>query len=580
MQTLRYIELANKHGQMNSKDFTAKVTINLITNFTDTTLQKMLLGVCLDHNIFPQLYSVPYKQYHFFLNNKNSELHSGQSDITFIFFDINHYITSAFSEDSSHFLDTIDRVREFCQSQNGPIVFCTFVLPYMGPFGNLFEQSHFYNRVQEYNTQINSLAKEQKNLFVFDINRLLHSFGEKNARDYRGLYAFDIPFNNEFFLYLANEWLPYIFSLVGKIKKCIVVDLDNTLWGGIVGEVGAKGIALGSEYPGVAFRNFQRALLECYNRGIILAINSRNNAEDVDEVFEKNPHMILKKEHFAAIKVNWNDKAENLLEIANELNLGVDSLVFFDDDALNRELVKTRLPDVMVPHFTISPEEYIQTLFSLNIFSQFRLTEEDQTKGKMYATELIRKNVMSSAKSPEEYMAELGVSIHIDCNNSEQIERLAQLTVKTNQFNLTTHRYTEASIEEFMANSLVYAGEVKDKFGDYGITVMAIVRVKEKKAELDTFLMSCRIMGRGIEKSFLDYIIRELHKMGVESIGAKYIITAKNLPAKDFYSTMGFVVVKNNEQGTDYDLQIDEYLNNHDNTDQQIKLLIVSNQNI
>lgn len=573
MGTLRYLELANKYGQLKSNDFPAKVSINLITNFTDATLQKILLGICLDSNVYPQLYSVPYKQYHFFLNDKNSELHLRRADITFVFFDINYYITSAFSDDASHFSDTADRVKELCQSQQGPVVFCTFALPYMGPFGNLFEQNHFYNRIQEYNAQISDIAKEQKNLFIFDINRLLHSFGEENARDYRGLYAFDIPFTNEFFLLLANEWLPYIYSLVGKMKKCIVVDLDNTIWGGIVGEVGAKGIKLGHEYPGVAFQNFQRALLACYNRGMILAINSRNNPEDVDEVFAENPHMILKKEHFAAIKVNWNDKAQNLLEIANELNIGVDSLVFFDDDPVNRELVKSRLPDVLVPHFTISPEEYIHKLFSLNIFSQFRLTDEDKDKGKMYAAELKRKNVISSAKSPEEYMAQLGIVIQIDLNNAEQIERLAQLTTKTNQFNLTTRRYTGNSIKEFMSDGLVYSGEIKDKFGEYGVTVMAIVKMTGKQAELDSFLMSCRVMGRGVEKAFLDYIIRELHRKGVEKITAKYNITAKNLPAKDFYSTMDFIVLQNNEQGTDYELHTDDYLNKHENAGEQIKII-------
>ena len=574
MQTLRYLELANKYEQQKSNDFPAKISINLVTNFTDVTLRKILVGVCLESNIYPQIYSVPYKQYHFFLNDKNNELYSNKADITFIFFDTNHYITSAFSEDPTHFSETADRVREFCQTQTGQVVFCTFALPYAGPFGNLFEQNNFFSQIQECNRQLSELAKDRKNLFVFDINRLLHSFGEQNARDHRGIYAFDIPFTNDFFSYVASEWLPYIYSLTGKIKKCIVVDLDNTLWGGIVGEVGAKGIALGHEYPGVAFQNFQRALLACYHRGMILAINSRNNPADVDEVFAANPHMILKKEHFAASKINWNDKAQNLLEIANELNIGVDSLVFLDDDPVNRELVKNRLPDVLVPHFTISPEEYVNKLFSLNIFSQFRLTDEDKDKGQMYAAELKRKNVMSSAKSPEEYVAQLGIVIDINLNNAGQIERLAQLTSKTNQFNLTTRRYSESSITEFMSNDMVYAGDVKDKFGDYGITIMAIVKVKEKKAEIDTFLMSCRVMGRGVEKAFLDYIIRELYVMGVDVLVANYIVTAKNLPAKDFYSVMDFTILQNDEWRTDYKLYINDYLNKHKSANEQIKILV------
>jgi len=560
MQILKYLEWANKYGQIDPVHFSAQVRINLVTNFTDATLQKILLGACLENNIYPVLYSVPYKQYNFFLNNKDSDLHTKQADITFVFFDVNHYIRSAFTEDPSHFVDILARIEEFCVAQNGPVIFCTFVLPYMGPFGNLFEQSQFYNQVQEYNAQLKKIAEKQKNLFIFDINRLIHFLGERSVRDYRGLYAFDMPFTSEFFGYLSNEWLSYIYALVGKTKKCIVVDLDNTLWGGVVGEVGVAGIDLGPDYPGVAFQNFQRALLACYHRGLILAINSRNNIEDVNEVFEKNQHMILKKEHFSSIKINWNDKAQNLVEIANDLNIGVDSLVFFDDDPVNRELVKSHLPDVIVPHFTISPEEYVNKIFTLNIFNQFRLTEEDKQKGEMYAAELKRKNVLVSAKNREEYIAHLEIAIQVDCNLSSQIARLAQLTAKTNQFNLTTRRYTEPHIEKYMQSGFVFGGTVRDRFGEYGLTVMAIVIVQEKNAYIDSFLMSCRVMGREVENIFLDYILRELYKKGIAKVQALYIPTAKNMPAKNFFNTAGFAVKQSSEQEIVYEISLEEYV--------------------
>lgn len=560
MQVLKYIEWANKYKQVDPANFSARIRINLMTNFTDNALQKILLGTCLENNIFPSLYSVPYKQYNFFLNDKNSEIHLAQADVTFIFFDVNHYITSAFTQDTSHFADMLARIEEFCAAQSAPVIFCTFILPYMGPFGNLFEQNQFYVQIQEYNAQLKKLAERQKNLFIFDINRLVHFLGEKNIRDYRGLYAFDMPFTNDFFCHLTHEWLSYIFSLVGKTKKCIVVDLDNTLWGGVVGEVGAKGIDLGSDYPGVAFQNFQRALLACYHRGLILAINSRNNEEDVNEVFEKNPNMILKKEHFAAVKINWNDKAQNLVEIAKDLNIGMDSLVFFDDDPVNREVVKSSLPDVLVPHFTISPEEYVDKLFTLNIFNQFRLTEEDKLKGEMYAAESQRKNILASVKSPEEYIASLGISIQVDCNTAGQIERLAQLTMKTNQFNLTTHRYTESQIKKYMESGLVYGGTVRDKFGEYGLTVLAIILIKEKVAYIDSFLMSCRVMGREVEYVFLDYLLRELYKKGISKIEASYIATAKNTPAKNFYNKLGFINQQNRDQENIFELSLEDYI--------------------
>lgn len=563
MEFLDYIKLANTYARKDPSAFPRTANIAMITNFTDEVLQKILTGIMLHENIYPNIHRVAYKQYHLHLKNKNSLLYQQKTDITFIFFDINPYVKSAFRLDAKHFDETLEDIRHYCVSQKGVVVMSALPLPYRSAFGNLFRDDPLFRFVAEANERIAALQSEISNFYIFDINRMLHLFGESRARDLRGLYAFDVPFTNDFLTLVAEEWFGYIRTMFGGAKKCLVVDLDNTLWGGIAGEAGPLGIQVGPEYPGLAFQNFQAALLDLYHRGIILAINSRNNLEDVREVFEKNPHMLLQEKHFAAVKANWNNKAENLVAIADELNIGLDAIVFLDDDPVNRELVRTKLPEVLVPEFSLAPEEYAKTLFSLNVFDQFALTEEDLQKGKMYAEERQRKLVRESAKNIDDYIAELGIVISAQNNNAKLMPRLAQLSMKTNQFNLTTKRYTEKDIQKFMdSGGLVFSGTVADKFGDYGTTILAIaVPQKDGVWLLDTFLMSCRIMGRGIEQVFMNHIIGEIAERGAEHMQALFIPTQKNVPAKDFLPEAGFVLESAVEHGTqNFYLDVREYI--------------------
>jgi FkbH-like protein len=372
-----------------------------------------------------------------------------------------------------------------------------------------------------------------------------------------------MPFTNDFFYTVAQEWVSFLSVLKGLVKKCLVLDLDNTLWGGVVGEVGPLGVELGPQYPGLAYQNFQRALLEYYNRGILLTINSRNNEADILEVFEKNPQMILKQNHFAVIKANWNNKAENIVQIAEELNIGLDSLVFIDDDPLNREWVKKYLPQVKVLEFSIPPEEYVATLFAGRLFDQVNLTAEDMQRARMYTQESERKKLQVSKQTLAEYIKELGIVVKVSYNNLDQVTRISQLTLKTNQFNVTTTRYTEQDIERCIEDGFVYSADIADTFGPYGITALVIILPDEtlQSAAIDTFLMSCRVMGRGIEYVLLDYCLRELIKKGFKTVRANFIPTNKNIPAKDFFNTAGFKTVLENQDEVRYELSLVEYVN-------------------
>lgn len=544
MEFLDYIRLAHAYGSKAPSDFSRSVNIALMTNFTDEALQKILTGVMLHENIYPTIHRVPYQQYHLHLKNKDSLLHRHAADITFIFFDINPYIQSAFRSDEKHFDETLEEIRRYALSQKGIAVMNTLPLPYRSAYGNLFRDDPLFRFAEYANGRIAALQGELNNFYCCDVNRLLHIFGETQARDLRGLYAFDTPFTNDFLTLVAEEWSSYIRTMLGVARKCLVVDLDNTIWGGVVGEAGPLGILLGPEYPGLAFQNFQQTLLDLHRRGVILAIASRNNRDDVREAFAANPHMALQEKHFASMQVNWNNKAEQLAAIADELHIGPDAMVFLDDDPVNRELVRRALPEVLVPDFSFPPEAYVSFLRSLNVFSQFALTEEDLQKGKMYAEERQRNMVRDQSANIDDYIAELGIVVAVRLNDVSLMPRMAQLSVKTNQFNLTTKRYTEKDIQEIMdSGGLVFSGTVSDKFGDYGTTVLAIALPKENGVwHLDTFLMSCRILGRGIEKQFLNYVIREIAGRGASQISASFIPTQKNTPAKRFLPDAGFLL--------------------------------------
>jgi FkbH-like protein len=538
MNPLHYLNVANQseHAQTGT---VSKIRIHLITNFTDGILKKIFLGYCLDQGVTPEIICTAYRQYSFALKDSTNPIYD-LATVSFILFDVNAYRESEFYS-SEYFYQVLDDIRHYAQQQRGPIVVSTFPVPYQNSHQLLFYEHSLYKKIIEYNKAIHQMANELSSVYVYDINKKLAQMGEMHSRDWRGLYAYDIPFTNDFFLSLVKEWYGYVTIFIGRGRKCLVVDLDNTLWGGVVGELGPTGIALGPEYPGIAFQNFQRNLLDLHDRGIILAINSKNNEADVAEVFEKNPYMILRKEHFACIKTNWENKAHNLLEISEELNIGTDSMVFLDDDLVNQELIRREFPEVMVLPFATEPEHYTELLFSSTAFPQLRITAEDLQKNELYAVEDRRQVFKKTVGNLDEYIRELGIEITMHYNDRLLIERSSQLTQKTNQFNLTTKRYSEKDIEHLMRSGVVIVGDVQDKFGVYGITTLAIFipGLDKKTIVLDTFLMSCRVMGRGVENVFLAAILSELYKQGIRTMKAQFLPTAKNIPAKNFLKQFG-----------------------------------------
>jgi FkbH-like protein len=323
-------------------------------------------------------------------------------------------------------------------------------------------------------------------------------------------------------------------------KKCVVLDLDNTLWGGVVGEDGLENLALSLKPPGNGFIAFQQALLDLYDRGVLLAINSRNNPDDALKVIREHPNMILKERHFAATRINWNDKTENLRELAQELNIGLDAMVFIDDDQTNRGLVRAVLPEVEVPEFPADPSEYVSFLNALPYFPSEAVTDEDKMRGNLYVTERLRREEEKNHTKKEDFLRSLSLTLTIYEDDPSAIARLSQMTEKTNQFNIDKRPFSEDEIRAFIESPSyrVFHARLTDKFGDYGIVLLAIAALREKDWHISSFLMSCRAFGRGIEHAFLSHIGTQASVCGIERLTISFIPTEKNAPAKEFVDTI------------------------------------------
>ena len=385
---------------------------------------------------------------------------------------------------------------------------------------------------------------EDSGIPVIELAEIARNMGREKFYSPRMWYLGSIPFSMSGERAIAAEIARALNALKGRIKKCIVLDLDNTLWGGVIGEDGVGGIELSESKEGARFRDLQKRLKDLKDEGVMLAVVSKNNEEDALEGINRHPAMVLRKDDFVSITANWEPKTINIQNIAKELNIGLDSLVFIDDNPLEREAVALALPEVAVPEFPkdTSMLEAFAAEIGSKYFPTLKLTSEDAVKTRQYQAEHQRTKLKESSASLEDYLASLDMKKTFRIANKDDVVRAAQLTQKTNQFNLTSRRYTEGDIVSMMRlnDYTVWIGELEDRFGSYGKIILAIVKRENGKAMIDTFLMSCRVMGRNVERDFLAHIEKALFEEGITEIEAEYIPTAKNSVVRDFWLEQGY----------------------------------------
>ena len=450
-------------------------------------------------------------------------------------------------------------VGSFRQHSQAALIVHSLERPTRPSFGVLDSQSETGQSgfIRQINRALRRIAESHRGVYLLDYDALVSRYGSRWHDERKWLMA-RLPITADHLLPMAREWMRFLAPLAGRTAKALVVDLDNTLWGGIIGEDGMAGIKVGAEYPGAAFQALQRALLDLSRRGILLAICSKNNLDDAMEALEKHPGMLVRPRHFAAMRINWTDKSQNLREIAHELNIGVDSLAFLDDNPFEREQVRAALPEITVIDVPQDPLQYAAIVRDSPVFERLTLSAEDQQRTAMYAEQRQRTTAEQTFQSKEDFFRFLEQEAELNPASDLTIARIAQLTQKTNQFNLTTRRYTEAQIAEMAKQPEwnIFSIRVRDRFGDHGVVGVAIAHDEGEQCEVDTFALSCRVIGRTVETALLAHIAKSAAERGCKRLVGWFLPTKKNAPARDFYLDHGFDLVANSCEGSLWSLDL------------------------
>ncbi len=532
--------------------------IALLSSFTVDPLAAYLDIDSRLIGLLPHVYIGPFNQYNQEILNNESKYYSFNPQVTIFFIQLESLVDSMFlanypkmtlqekeAEISRIYVHLTSLLESVMQKSNTFILFSNFIIPSFSPFGILDNKvdlgyKKFFRILNE---KLEQFAKDHVQLFILDLNEVAANFGKDQYLAYPMYYRGSFLFADQFLIHVSYEIMGFIKALKGKNRKALVFDLDNTLWGGVVGEDGIDGIRLNISYPGNDFVDFQKIILSLHNRGVILAVNSKNDVSYALEVFQKHPYMLIKEENLGAYKINWQDKATNIIQIAKDLDIGTDSLVFLDDNPMERERVRSSAPEVLTIDLPASSALYRKTLEKLNDFSLLALTKEDLKRGEMYYARRKRQDLETTVQSIDEFIKTLDLEVTIKKVDSFTLPRVTSLINKTNQFNLTTKRYTEIEVKNMIndPNISIYTLQVKDKFGDEGLVGVAITKVKsEENLIIENILMSCRVIGRKVEDTFLTKILRDAKSKGVILVNGKYIPTKKNSLVKDFYAYQHF----------------------------------------
>lgn len=514
-----------------------KIKIALISSFTSDLLVPLITKELLELKIYCDWYIAPFNQIAQEVKLKNSPVKKFNPEIVLLLLSQEDFLKNIGI--------TLSLIREY--SVNFPkanvlITNAYLLYPQQLIFFKSNSPEEAYYRVNKINIGLVELIKKLKNVQILDFSNLITEFGRQVIYDARFHYLAKIPFSKTGLDEIASLIGRSIFALVGNRKKCLVLDLDNVLWGGILSEDGEEHLKLDISGEGRAFYDFQNAILELYQSGIILAICSKNDEKTALNAIKRLPYMVLREDKFASIRINWLSKAENIISIAKELNLGLDSFVFLDDTPFEREAVRKLVPEVVVPEMPNDFSLYTSFLAKLPFFDTFTFTKEDASRGELYVQERKRAEMKEKATSIDDFLKSLHIKVYIKKADEWVIPRVSQLTQKTNQFNLSANGYKEVEITEMIKDTetqVLYV-RAKDDLGDAGIVGVAILKQKPHEVFLDTFLVSCRVLNRGIEETFISEIARLSKKAGAKKIKARYNRTRKNTMVEGFLHKVGF----------------------------------------
>lgn len=530
------------------------IKVALLGDTATQFLNIALKGTAKTEGVNLEIFEADFGQISRQIMDISSEYYEFNADYTIIFESthklLNQYYKS--SDSAKDFADNkikyIEDLYDTIQSRTkSRIIYFNFPVIDHKIFGS------FSNKVESsFNFQINKLnyllsfevAMNKNNFFIADLISIQNKWG----RDF--MFAPSIYTNTEMVLSInalpivAHSVFSIISSLEGKFKKCLILDLDNTVWGGIIGDDGLEKIQIGNLGIGKAFTEFQYWVKALQKRGIILAVCSKNDEEKAKEPFEKHPDMVLKLDDIAVFMANWENKADNIRKIQSILNIGFDSMVFLDDNPFERNLVRENLPEVCVPELPKDPAEYLEYLYGLNLFETANFSENDTERTKQYQVEAQRVADLESFTNVEAFLKSMNMISDVQSFNNFSKPRVSQLTQRSNQFNLRTVRYTEQEIDLLIASDKHHtiSFTLEDKYGDNGLICVIVLEEQDKETLfIDTWLMSCRVLKRGMEYFTLNTISDLAKKLGYTYLIGEYIPTAKNQMVKNHYENLGFI---------------------------------------
>lgn len=548
--------------QLADKPELADMRIAVVGGSTTTEIKDILELFLLKAGIRPVFYESDYNRYYEDIMFENNKLKKFSPEVIYIHTTIVNITRfpslNENKEDIERLLDAefnkhLSLYERIDERFGCIIIQNNFELPHYRTLGNLdcsniHGRTHFINKL---NHRLAEYANSNENFYINDINYLASWFGLERWHDKHFWYSYKYAMNYEAIPLLAHNLASIITAIRGMTKKCLVLDLDNTLWGGVVGDDGIEGIEIGKETPiAEAYTEFQQYVKELKARGIILAVCSKNEEENAQSGFS-HPDSILELDDFMVFKANWEPKHENIVDIATALNIGIDSLVFLDDNPAERDIVRAQTPAVSVPEIGSNVARYIDILDKACYFEAVSLSGDDFNRNRYYAENVTRKAIESHFEDYDSFLESLEMTAEIRPFMPLYLDRITQLTNKTNQFNLTTKRYTFSEIESISNNPdyISLYGRLRDKFGDNGLISIIVGSVQEKELHLDLWLMSCRVLKRGMEFAMLDSLVEACRKRGVKTIYGYYYKSAKNQMVSEFYKGMGFIHLSLNENG-------------------------------
>jgi len=540
----------------------------VLSNHTLDLLPTYLSVLCSQDNLKLSSYVAPFNQYFQELLLDTSGLLQFNPELIYLDLSIPNlspYIHQKFLEldsdtkeaELNNVIEAIENVASLAlKNTDSYILISNFVQPPYTQAG-IADYKLDYSETEWYlklNLKLIELFRKENRIFILDKSRLTSKVGSESLSSTKMYYLAKMEFNEKGLQYLAQEILRYIIAIKGLTKKCLFLDLDNTLWGGVVGEDGIDGIKVGKGYPeGEVFYALQAYFKTLKQRGIILALASKNNPQDAEDAFKIKDDMPLTWSDFAINRINWQPKPQNISEMIQSLNIGKDSAVFLDDNPVERGLVNEMLPEIKVPELHNDPTTYLETVQSLHYFEKLFITQDDTIKAEQYKQNAKRDGLRYEIGDMIAFLAKLGTVLTISKANTSHIKRIHQLFSKTNQFNVTTKRYNTSDIELFIKDSdyEINVFSVSDNFGDLGIIGLVLTRLDKDVVVVDSFILSCRAMGRGIETAVMNVLKNKYLVAGAfEKIIAMYIPTKKNIPVLDFFNEQGFTVLNHHEDNS------------------------------